>query len=177
MKNGRRHQKKISKMTSILRQSYWDYLITKTSKTNGFDTIEIDLVIIYIGKGCWLRKSSHLAESYKVLSGSMNDGKLPKRLIKILDIWGNGRGIIVLELCSNSNHFISMCRENAMIRVVWENLTNLINGAAYGAMKTTWTPKDTILYGDMLLILHWENDKVTFFHLKPQSWILKLNMN
>ena len=27
-------------MTSILRQTYW----TKTSKTNGFETIEIDLV-------------------------------------------------------------------------------------------------------------------------------------
>jgi hypothetical protein len=43
MKNG--HQKKILKMTSILRQSYLDYLTTKTSKTNGFDTIEIGLVV------------------------------------------------------------------------------------------------------------------------------------
>ena len=32
------------KTTSILMQFYWDYLTTKTSKTNGFDTIEIDLV-------------------------------------------------------------------------------------------------------------------------------------
>ena len=31
-------------MTSILRQSYGADLTTKTSKTNGFDTIEIDLV-------------------------------------------------------------------------------------------------------------------------------------
>ena len=36
------------KTTSILRQSYRDYLTTKTSKTNGFDTIEIDLVILKI---------------------------------------------------------------------------------------------------------------------------------
>ena len=44
-KNGRWPQKKWKwKMTSILRQSYWDYLTTKTSKTNGFDTIENDLV-------------------------------------------------------------------------------------------------------------------------------------
>ena len=43
MKNGRRPPKKW-KTTSILRQSYWDYLTTNTSKTNGFDTIEIDLV-------------------------------------------------------------------------------------------------------------------------------------
>ena len=39
-------KKKISKMTSILRQSYWDYLTIKTSKTNGFDTIEIGLVFL-----------------------------------------------------------------------------------------------------------------------------------
>jgi hypothetical protein len=32
------------KTTSILRQPYWAYLTTKTSKRNGFDTIEIDLV-------------------------------------------------------------------------------------------------------------------------------------
>jgi hypothetical protein len=29
------------KATSIFRQSYWDYLTTKTSKTNGFDTMTI----------------------------------------------------------------------------------------------------------------------------------------
>ena len=32
----------------ILRQSYWDYLTTKTSKTNGFDTIEINLVYAHM---------------------------------------------------------------------------------------------------------------------------------
>ena len=46
MKNGRRPQKNLKwKTTSILRQSYSAYLTTKTSKTNGFDTIEIDLVL------------------------------------------------------------------------------------------------------------------------------------
>ena len=30
------------------KQSYWDYLTTKTSKTNGFDTIEIDLVVLHL---------------------------------------------------------------------------------------------------------------------------------
>ena len=45
MKNGRWPQKKWKwKTTSVLRQSYWADLTTKTSKTNVFDTIEIDLV-------------------------------------------------------------------------------------------------------------------------------------
>ena len=47
MKNGRWPQKKWKwKTTSILKQSYWADFTTKTSKTNGFDTIEIDLVYL-----------------------------------------------------------------------------------------------------------------------------------
>ena len=37
--------KKKWKTTLILMQSYWDYLTIKNLKKNGFDTIEIDLVI------------------------------------------------------------------------------------------------------------------------------------
>ena len=49
-KNGRWPNKKWKwKTTSILRQSYWADLTTKTSKTNGVDTIEIDLVITSLG--------------------------------------------------------------------------------------------------------------------------------
>lgn len=115
------------------------------------DLVFFKSIIIYVGKGCRLRKSSHLTDSYKILTGSMENGELPKRLKKILDIWGDGGGIMVLELCSDSNHFISMCRENAMIQSAGSNLTNLIKGAAYGAMKNTWTKKEILLYGDMLL--------------------------
>ena len=46
-------------MTSILRQSYWDYLTTKTSKTNGFDTIEIDLVLLFDKGGFSFRTNLH----------------------------------------------------------------------------------------------------------------------
>ena len=53
------------------------------------DLVLFKSIIIYVGKGCRLRKSSHLADSFKVLTGSMKDGKLNKRLKKILDIWGN----------------------------------------------------------------------------------------
>ena len=50
-KNGRQPQQKMKwKTTSILRQSYWAYLTTKTSKRNGFDTIEIDLVFVIFSK-------------------------------------------------------------------------------------------------------------------------------
>ena len=89
------------------------------------DLVFFKSIIIYVGKGCRLRKSSHLTDSYKILTGSMENGELPKRLKKIL--------------------------ENAMIQSAGSNLTNLIKGAAYGAMKNTWTKKEILLYGDMLL--------------------------
>ena len=48
--------------TSILSQSYWAYLTTKTSKTNGFDIIEIDLVNPVVDQSfnnyIWLRARS-----------------------------------------------------------------------------------------------------------------------
>ena len=45
MKNGRWPQKNENGRRP---QFYWADLTTKTSKTNDFDTLEIDLVIVYI---------------------------------------------------------------------------------------------------------------------------------
>ena len=115
------------------------------------DLVVFKTIIIYVGKGCNLRKHSHFSDSFKILTGVNEDIKVTKRIQKILNIWRKGGGVIALELQSNSNHYISMCRENAMIRSVGQTLTNIIHGTEYGAMKTTWTPKETKLYGDMLL--------------------------
>ena len=115
------------------------------------DLVFFKSIIIYVGKGCRHRKTSHIFDSHKILTGAMKEDKFSKKLEKIISIWKTGGGVIALELHSKSNNYISMCRENAMIRSVGNNLTNLINGSAYGAMKTTWTQKDAKLYGDMLI--------------------------
>jgi hypothetical protein len=70
-------------MTSILRQSYLDYLTTKTSKTNGFDTIEIGLVKHKIGEfssdyGAKIKKGKlllklNLEKEIQTLSKNLND--------------------------------------------------------------------------------------------------------
>lgn len=104
--------------------------------------------IIYIGKGCENRKTAHFCDVFKMMTGEI---KSTARLDKILRAWEMGEGVIVLEINSNSNNYISMCRETAMIWSVGESLTNLINGAAFGAMKTTWTYSEIKLFGDMLL--------------------------
>ena len=39
-------------------ESYWADLTTKTSKTNGFDTIEIDLVFIVFPAYCTIKLNS-----------------------------------------------------------------------------------------------------------------------
>ena len=66
MKNGRRPPKKMENnlnfkavlslmethiKTIIDRVTAWADLTTKTSKTNGFDTIEIDLVLLLVTEG------------------------------------------------------------------------------------------------------------------------------
>jgi hypothetical protein len=54
------NKQKMEDDLSLLRQSYWSYLTTKISKTNGFDTTEIDLV-----KGIFV--SSYLSASLTYL--------------------------------------------------------------------------------------------------------------
>ena len=43
------------------------------------------------------------------------------------------------------------CRENAMIRAAGPNLTNILNGSAYGLMKNKWTLNEIKNFGEMLL--------------------------
>ena len=116
------------------------------------DLVLFKSTIIYIGKGCKNRKNAHFLEIGKMLAGgNRRDVNLPSRLKNILNIWSKGCGVIVLEFLSNSNNYVSLCRENAMIHAAGVHLTNLIKGTAYGAMKTSWTKTDVVMFGDALL--------------------------
>jgi hypothetical protein len=53
MKNGRRHQKKVEDNLNF-KAVLLSFLTTKTSKTNGFDTKEIDLVYYHYIQGVLL---------------------------------------------------------------------------------------------------------------------------
>ena len=70
---------------------------------------------------------------------------------KILNVWENGDGIINLQIFSDSDHYIAMCREYAFIKAVGSSITNINNGSIYGLMEQEWSPLETRNFGEMLL--------------------------
>ena len=107
--------------------------------------------IIYIGKGCGDRKYIHLYDTEKMLEGKLQIEKRCAKYNKISQVWKKGEGVVPLQLCSDSDHYLALCRENSMIKAVGAKLTNLINGSIYGIMKNKWTIYEIKNFGDMLL--------------------------
>ena len=108
-------------------------------------------LILYIGKGCNDRKFMHLIEALAVLDGKMPLKKISAKLSKIAGIWETENGVVLLQIFNDSDHYISLCRENAMIKAVGNTLTNILNGSIYGLMKDEWTTTEILNFGEMLL--------------------------
>ena len=117
------------------------------------DLNDFKKAIIYIGKGCCNRKLKHLEETVLVFDGKMKLSKISAKLSKISNSWESGNGVAIIQLFSDSDHYISLCRENSMIKAAntGNNLTNLINGSIYGLMKEKWTSFEIKNFGEMLL--------------------------
>ena len=115
------------------------------------DLADFKQAIIYIGKGVNDRKYSHLIEALSLIEGRMNIKKVNAKYTKIVNIWNKKSGVIILHLFSDSNHYISLSRENAMIKAVGKSLTNLISGSVYGLMKNKWSQSEILNFGEMLL--------------------------
>ena len=83
------------------------------------------------------------------------EGSLAKpnaKFTKMLEIWKRGDGIVVLQILSDSDHYLALCRENAMIQATGKTLlTNINNGSVYGSMKNKWTYPEILNFGEMLL--------------------------
>ena len=56
-----------------------------------------------------------------------------------------------MQVFNDADHYVSLCRENAIIKNVGPKLTNLINGSAYGLMEWRWSPNEIKNFGEMLL--------------------------
>ena len=107
--------------------------------------------IIYIGKGLNGRKCAHLINALTLLEGKMEKTKINAKFTKIVNAWKNEDGFVVLQLLSKSDHYVSLCRENAMIKSVGKSLTNHINGSVYGLMKNKLIVHEIYNFGEMLL--------------------------
>lgn len=113
------------------------------------DIINFKKTIIYIGKGKKERRNIHINEAILILEGKLN--KNNAKYTKMLELWKTGRGIVVLQLLSDSDHYLALCRENAMIKATGKTLTNINNGSVYGLMKNKWTYPEILNFGEMLL--------------------------
>ena len=126
-------------------------LIDKLEAKETIDEKDVEAfktVIIYIGKGSKNRKMFHITDAKFRMDF---DQEINSKSRCIINIWKRGNGILVLQLYSESNHYVSLCRENAMIRAAKPNITNIRNGSSYGIMKTGWTDRETIIFGNSLL--------------------------
>ena len=108
-------------------------------------------LILYIGKGCNNRKFMHLIEAMAVFDRKMPLKKISAKLSKIARLWEAGNGVVLLQIFNDSDQYMSPCRENAMIKAVGQNLTNILNGSIYGLMKDQWTQTEILNFGEMLL--------------------------
>lgn len=106
--------------------------------------------IIYVGKGKNGRKNTHLVEGKELLMGKLPKRKITAKYSKIEKVWKQNKGVVVLQIFSDSDHYLSLCRENSMIKAVGKNLTNLINGSIYGLMES-WSIYEIKNFGEMLL--------------------------
>ena len=104
--------------------------------------------LLYIGKGKNNRKYQHLQEGKLLYDGNLKLAKVSAELTKI---WKLGDGIVAVQLFSDSDHYLSLCRANLMIKAAGNKLTNLISGSIYGLMKSKWTPYEIKKFGEMHL--------------------------
>lgn len=88
-----------------------------------------------------------------MFDGKITLSKITAKLSKISKSWEVENGVAVIQLFSDSDHYISLCHENFMLKATGSNLTNLINGTIYGLMKEKWTPFKTKNFGEMLLYI------------------------
>ncbi|MFH4977576.1 hypothetical protein AB6A40_004285 [Gnathostoma spinigerum] len=105
--------------------------------------------VFYIGKGKRSRPLNHLIEAKKA-----KDSKTEKnrKVLRILDLWSKGYGIVSLHVFQNIMPVEAYTREAAMIDAYGlNNLTNVKRGDYYGISKE-WTLKEKTMYGSYLLV-------------------------
>ena len=120
-------------------------------KVNRKDMDVFKQAIIYIGKGSGLRKYKHFKESVLLLTGRNSKTKFGPKHFKMVDTWAQGCGIVIIEILCNSNRYLSLSRESAMIKSAGNNITNSRDSSLYGLMKNDWSNTEILNFGEMIL--------------------------
>jgi hypothetical protein len=92
------------------------------------------------------RRNIPINEAILILEGKLD--KNNAKYTKMIELWENGSGIVVLQLLSDSDHYLALCRENVTIQATGKTLTNINNGSVYGLMKNKWTYPEILNFVD-----------------------------
>ena len=106
---------------------------------------------IYAGKGSNSRKYQHLTDTVCSLLFCHPNNKPLGKTKQIWDILQTSKGVAVLHLLPDCNHYEAHSREYAIIKALGlDNLSNIYNGTCYGAM-TEWNENEVVNFGNMIL--------------------------
>ena len=115
------------------------------------DVDEFEECCVYTGKGKSNRNFQHAIESKKILEGEVVLKKMTEKFEEINRIWELNQGIVIIHLFTDTTHYEAHAREYAIIKSLsLNNITNVVNGTAYGAMRF-WNDKEVLNYGKMIL--------------------------
>lgn len=124
--------------------------------------------IFYVGKGKQTRPYAHLYDAFHIWVSSKVE-TTNKKIKKILDIWNEKQGVVVLHIFHNTIPVEAYTREAAMIDALSiDKLANCKGGEYYGKIAT-WNNKEKCDLGKYLLykamkILMMEGER----HLYPE---------
>ena len=138
-----------SKLYNILDR--YNNQVVAPSKIPNTDVDEFEECCIYAGKGKSDRNFQHAIDSKKVLVGEMVLKKICEKFEKINYIWKLNQGIVIIQFFTDTTHYEAHAREFAIIKSLkLNNITNVVNGTPYGAMKY-WNENEVNNYGKMIL--------------------------
>ncbi|XP_014219954.1 uncharacterized protein LOC106647899 [Copidosoma floridanum] len=107
--------------------------------------------IFYVGKGKQSRPYAHLYEAFKLWVCRGRSKTNNSKLQRILDIWDEGKGVVMLRVFQNTIPVEAYTREAAMIEVLSTNkLGNCKSGDYYGVVAT-WRAKEKCELGRYML--------------------------
>ena len=106
---------------------------------------------IYAGKGSNSRKYQHITDAICRLWVCHANSKPLGKTKQIWDMLQTAKGVTVLHLLPDCNHYEAHSREYAIIKALGlVNLSNIYNGTCYGAM-TEWNENEVVNFGNMIL--------------------------
>ncbi|XP_011497266.1 PREDICTED: ankyrin repeat and LEM domain-containing protein 1-like [Ceratosolen solmsi marchali] len=107
--------------------------------------------IFYVGKGKQSRPYAHLYDAFKLWVSHDQQNFINMKIQRILDIWNDGKGVIVLHIFQNTIPVEAYTREAAMIEMLGtQKLGNCKRGDYYGIVAT-WKKREKYELGKYLL--------------------------